>query len=632
MTQMLDRPPHQTLAFIYIRFSTPKQEAGSSKDRQLEDVRAFIKRMGWQEAEIIEDLGRSAWKGDHLKRGNLGKFRARIDAGEIRRGSVIVVEEIDRLSRQQARVAQRWMEDVCDLGFQIATARNSKVYNKANLDENLFSIMEILMKAQGAWDYVERLSHRVTRSYEKRLEQARIDNTPITTIGPAWLQGVREGAKVTWVRIEDRVAVVIEIYELAAAGLAPWDIAKTLNQRGTPSFTGKAWERTAIVKILRNRAIEGDKVIGKGKNSTPTGEVLVRYYGEPIVPLDLIAEARAMLDRRSRPGKGRNSGKVLNLFGQKLRCGQCGGRMMTNGYQSRYLVCYEAHRGNGCTQKQNFHYRPFEAAALDRILHLALDDRFFRQAETSNKLSLDVAILDKSIRDKQAQAARLIELLSRRDSPSTEASLAKLDAEIKALKAKLVGLQKDQEAARGAATAEEHLRRVFSFKDALTHAQDDVRLPARLRVSQALAGVVDQVACMIDGDKKRLHLTIVGGRHSFTFDNEGKVVFELSMSPEAIRSKGTTDAMPTQAEQVGAYLRRREGAGELGTYGVGMAIGLSAARALHPENSLPSQLPDDLAVLKVRDRGEIPESELPEFLRGTGTAVRRIGPSPAPDK
>jgi hypothetical protein len=48
----------------------------------------------------IRDEGKSGWKGEHLKTGNLGKFLKRIkDEGEIPEGSVLYVEAVDRLTR-----------------------------------------------------------------------------------------------------------------------------------------------------------------------------------------------------------------------------------------------------------------------------------------------------------------------------------------------------------------------------------------------------------------------------------------------------------------------------------------------------------------------------------------------------
>lgn len=316
------------IARIYIRFSTPKQESGSSEARQLENCRAMITRHGWNEVEIVADLGRSAWKGDHLSKGNLGKFADRVRAGLVERNSILVVEDLDRISRQAPRVTQRWLEDMTDLGIRFAVVNNGKIYDAASLRASIFETFEILMRGNAAHEYVEKLAGRVKDSYADRLKQARIDNTPVTTVGPAWLRPIPYAP--WWEPVPERMRLIREIFDLTIAGHAPWGIARMFNDRGEISFGGRKWERTAIVKIVRNRAIEGDYVVGEGKNQKPTGEVLVGYYGKPVIPLDVVAQARAMLDRRRR-GKGRNSGAINNLFGQLIRCGECNGRMMLVG-------------------------------------------------------------------------------------------------------------------------------------------------------------------------------------------------------------------------------------------------------------------------------------------------------------
>lgn len=543
-----------TDAYIYIRFSTARQEAGSSKERQLADCRAYIERMGWREVEVIADLGRSAWKGSHLISGNLGKFAKRILAHEIPADSVLVVEELDRLSRQEARVALRWIEDVCDTGLQIASAQGNRIYNAKNLTENLLSIFEILMKAQAANEYPERLSRRVKASYENRLNAARESGSAIHSVGPAWLKPIGKRPDIVWEPIPERVKVIREIFDMTLAGKAPWAIAREFNERGEPSFGKARWERTYIVNILRSPAIEGDYVVGEGKNSAPTGEVLNGYYGDPIIPADVVREARAMLDRRRR-GSGRNSGAINNIFGQKIRCNECGGRMMTTGYKSRYLVCYDANRGNVCTQRTTFKYHPFERGALDEILHLALDEKFFRQAQKSNHLGLEIAEAEKGIRDKEAEAGRLVSMLSRIESPTTEAKLMEIEAQIARLKATLGDLQGKLALAAGEADAEAHLRRVVSVRDALSDPDDDIRLPARLRVSEALQGLVDHIACRSEGGERVFYLGILNGAHSIWFDNAGRRIggWEPECMPDNLITKGDP---PERAKKVDAYFRR----------------------------------------------------------------------------
>ncbi|MBJ7408873.1 MAG: recombinase family protein [Phenylobacterium sp.] len=539
-------------AYIYIRFSTPRQEAGSSRERQEEVCRAYVQRMGWNLIEpVIADLGRSAWKGDHLKKGNLGKFADRLFAREIPRGSVVVVEELDRLSRQKARITKRWIEDVCDADFSIASAVSGRIYSKTSLDENLLAMMEILLKAEAAHDYVERLSRRAKASYVKRLGEARENGTAVGTVGPAWLKAVGKRPHVVWTPIPERTRIVREIFDMAVHGMAPWTIAKTFNDRQEPSFTGKAWERTAIVKIIRNRAVEGDYVVGEGKSQKPTGEVLVGYYGEPIVPLDVVAEARAMLERRrqQRNGKGRNSGCVNNLFGQSIRCGTCGGRMAQFGYQNRYLVCYEANRANRCDQKATFHYRPFEAAALDRLLPLALDETFFRQAEKSNHVGLEIAEAQKALRDAQAEAERAYDMWDRTQSEIAERRFHDAEGRVTALKSRLADLERKLAAAHGVATAQAHLARVHGVRAALSDPDDDVRLPARLRVAEALQAIGVKAECRFANGERQFVLNVLGGGRlplaAWRFDGTGALLgeFDLVAMAEALADTVSPDDM-----------------------------------------------------------------------------------------
>jgi DNA invertase Pin-like site-specific DNA recombinase len=541
-----------TACYIYIRFSTPKQEEGSSETRQLDACRALIERKGWTEIDVIPDLGRSAWKGNHLTKGNLGKFANRIFNHEIPRGSIIVCENLDRLSRQKARITLKWMEQVCDAGMQIATVTGDKLYNTENFDQSILSMLEVLLIAEGANRYPELLSTRVKASYADRLKKARIDNTPITTQGPAWLKCV-DGK---WQHDPQRAKIVREIFDMTVAGKSPWAIAGILNERRCPSFGGRAWERTAIVKILHNPGIEGDYVVGVGKGSVPTGEVLYGYYGDPVVPLNIVAQARAILGRR-KVGKGRTSESVNNLFGSKIRCGACGGRMMQAGYQSRYLVCYEANRHNGCDQRDAFKYRPFESATLDAVLHLALDETYFRQAEKSNYLSLEIAELEKAIRDKRATKDRAYDMWDRTQSPTAEQRFLEAEADLTKLEASRTNLNEKFEMAQGVANADAHLERVHGVREALSHEDEAVRLPARLRVSEALVGLIDYVSCNINllGEKNILAV-MIGGAHSIVFDSAtGRVLLEMSPATEDGAAKW--GELGVDKAKLETYFRRR---------------------------------------------------------------------------
>src|SRR5262245_42909215 len=88
--------------FLYIRWSSEKQSDGHSRQRQLEMAQDYVTRHGLdlREENILIDEGVSAFTGSNITSGKLGSFLERVRAGKVARGSVLLIEMFDRLSRQ----------------------------------------------------------------------------------------------------------------------------------------------------------------------------------------------------------------------------------------------------------------------------------------------------------------------------------------------------------------------------------------------------------------------------------------------------------------------------------------------------------------------------------------------------
>src|SRR5262245_27229953 len=89
-------------AFSYIRFSKPEQLKGDSLRRQLEWGVGICTTKGWALDEILylRDLGKSAFRGANAATGKLGAFLEAIKSGDVKRGDVLLLESLDRLSRE----------------------------------------------------------------------------------------------------------------------------------------------------------------------------------------------------------------------------------------------------------------------------------------------------------------------------------------------------------------------------------------------------------------------------------------------------------------------------------------------------------------------------------------------------
>ena len=94
-----DRPKRKAVS--YLRFSNVKQATGGSEDRQADLTDEYCEREGLQLVERYHDLGTSAYRGKHRKKGRFGDFLKAVESGKIPPGTVFIVESFDRLSREQ---------------------------------------------------------------------------------------------------------------------------------------------------------------------------------------------------------------------------------------------------------------------------------------------------------------------------------------------------------------------------------------------------------------------------------------------------------------------------------------------------------------------------------------------------
>ncbi|MDZ8759649.1 recombinase family protein [Escherichia coli] len=93
----------------YIRFSSEKQAKGDSLRRQSKMVTDWLKAHPeyYLDQDLsFRDLGVSGFTGKHLK-GGLGDFLTAIEKGLVKAGDTLLIESLDRLSRQAAYFHER---------------------------------------------------------------------------------------------------------------------------------------------------------------------------------------------------------------------------------------------------------------------------------------------------------------------------------------------------------------------------------------------------------------------------------------------------------------------------------------------------------------------------------------------
>jgi DNA invertase Pin-like site-specific DNA recombinase len=351
------QPTPKPKAYSYVRFSTPEQLEGHSLKRQLETSQQYAAAHGLELVEGYEDLGLSAFKGQNISAGALGTFLEAIRNGEIERNSYLLVESLDRISRQSPRKAARALEDICELGVTVVDiADGGRRYSSEILDADPFAFLMLVLKFIRANEESVIKQQRVSDAFERKRRQAR-EGEPVcfTRQLPAWLSWDDEEKRYSL--IETRATIVRDIFQKARDGWGQQRIAQSLNERKVATWgAGKRkadlWHTSYVRKILTNPATIGTFTPRRVTNDG------VRRVRQPLDPIEGFWPAavegsvfEAVNSRLETTGaRGRNANNAPKfIFAGLLKCVHCGCTVTRVSKAPHvYLVCTKAHGKAGC--------------------------------------------------------------------------------------------------------------------------------------------------------------------------------------------------------------------------------------------------------------------------------------------
>src|ERR1017187_7456926 len=134
-------------AYSYVRFSSKRQEWGDSMRRRTKLSEDFAREHKLDLVRSFEDKGISAFKGLNWEVGKLKRFSELVDSGEVPTGSWLIVESMDRLSRETVNLALPRILDLLNKGIVIATTIPEQIYTRERLEREPFCAVEILVTA-----------------------------------------------------------------------------------------------------------------------------------------------------------------------------------------------------------------------------------------------------------------------------------------------------------------------------------------------------------------------------------------------------------------------------------------------------------------------------------------------------
>ena len=287
-------------AYSYKRFSSAAQTDGDSLERQMQIARDWYNReiadLGIPLDETFTDSGVSAFTGKHVgKRGNLGRFLAAIQGGSVSRGSILIAENLDRISRQGPKIARKLLEQIVDNGVDVHVVNIAKklTYGWENRNEDSIIVDVELSRAF-------RESERKSQLIGSALGKKKMMPNWSTTV-PFWIKKNEGGFAV----IPEKVKLVKEIFRLASLGLGAKRIAQTLPK----------WDYSvmAITRTMRNRAVLGEHTVA-GEPIMKFPQIIEQKIFDKVQEL-LNAKNALCSDGNKRPHTGaRNSDTAANLF------------------------------------------------------------------------------------------------------------------------------------------------------------------------------------------------------------------------------------------------------------------------------------------------------------------------------
>ncbi|MBP2534878.1 recombinase family protein [Agrobacterium tumefaciens] len=290
-------------AYSYVRMSTRKQLRGDSLRRQLERSKAFADEHSLLLDDSLQDLGVSAWKGKNFKTGALGRFLAMVESGEIPKGSYLLIESLDRLSREAVPDALTLFMAIINAGIVIATlGEDRQIYSRDRLNGDWTKLIIGLAVMSRGHEESQTKSERISAVAKRKREQAREGKGHITGLTPAWIDARRIDANRYEFTLNHHAEPVRAIYEMATRGLGATVIARKLNADGVPAFRSKdGWYQSIIKALLTRHDVIGTfqpHRIVNGKR-VPDGDAIENYFPAAI-DKDLFLRVQAM---RNNPGR-----------------------------------------------------------------------------------------------------------------------------------------------------------------------------------------------------------------------------------------------------------------------------------------------------------------------------------------
>lgn len=356
------------IAYSYLRFSSAAQADGHSIERQTAAALAWCEGNGipLDTETTFRDAGKSAFTGDHKRnpdRHALALFLRMVEDGRVGKGSYLLIENLDRLSREEEVPACHLLTGILLSG--ITVVQLSPTEFRLTAQSSGFDIMRAVMELSRGHNESLIKSRRVRAAWQAKKKLARSEGRPMSRGQmPSWID-LHHGK---FIVLDDKAAIVEMIFRLSLSGLGEGAIAHRLIKDKTPPLFGKRWTRGNVRFLLNDRRVLGehqpmDRTRRQRKHE---GEPITDYYPAVIDPATwhLVRDGRNK--RRLHPGAW---GMYVNVFSGLLQDAVQGGTYQATTQKHRsgrnVRVLFNPGVREGQTRSLSFPFKVFENEFLE---------------------------------------------------------------------------------------------------------------------------------------------------------------------------------------------------------------------------------------------------------------------------
>jgi len=318
-------------AYFYTRISSKAQISGEGINRQEDFITKFLDGINnnsegnvqYIQSKIINDSGVSAYDGSNILDGELGKFIIDAENGKIEQGSLLILEALDRLSRQKISESRKLIQRIFDAGIKIAIVKYNIIFDDSSSNEigaDLLVTAGLHLAFMESEQKSVRLRDTFARKREKIANGIAVKNSHM----PFWLTYENNN----FTLLAEQVKHVKLIFKLRLEGMGLHSITRYFNENnlklaGNKSNSKNQLNSTRVTDILKHRGVYGAYEIFKNEYTTTTrkristGEIIENYY-PVIISKEDFDNVQGMFE-----GK-RNIRKVVNIFSGLTKCSCCG--------------------------------------------------------------------------------------------------------------------------------------------------------------------------------------------------------------------------------------------------------------------------------------------------------------------